>query len=129
MSEKLWYKVARVFIKAGRLPLPVTDTVIEILKTILTEDQAKFMLLFKKHSYNLDEIKPNTDLDDASLQKMLNELMNIGAISGIPSRSTGIMVYRVTPFLPGLLEFTLMRGGTSEKDKKVEDIRPGLRFR
>lgn len=122
MSEKLWYKVSRVFIKAGRLPVPITDTVIEILKTILTEDQAKFMLLFKKPSYNLDEIKPNTDLDEVSLQKMLNELMHIGVISGIPSRSTGIMVYRVTPFLPGLLEFTLMRGGTSDKDKKMAQL-------
>jgi NAD-dependent dihydropyrimidine dehydrogenase PreA subunit len=122
MSEKLWYKTARVFIKAGRLPLPVTDTVIELLKTILTEEQAEFLLLFKKRSYNIDEIKPNTNLDDDSLNKMLNDLMYIGVISGIPSRTSGMMIYRVTPLLPGLLEFTLMRGGTSEKDKKIAKL-------
>jgi NAD-dependent dihydropyrimidine dehydrogenase PreA subunit len=122
MSDKLWYKVAKVFIKAGRLPLPITDTVTEILKTIMTEKQAEFLLLFKKPSYTIDEIKPETNLDEDSLHKMLNDLMHIGVITGIPSRSTGIMVYRVTPFLPGLLEFTLMRGGTSEKDKKLAKL-------
>jgi ferredoxin len=122
MSEKLWYKVARVFIKAGEFPIAVTDTIIEILKIIMTEEQAKFMLLFKKRSYNIDQIKPNTDLDNESLHKMLNDLMHIGLISGIPSRTTGTMVYRVTPFLPGLLEFTLMRGETGEKDKKMAKL-------
>lgn len=119
MSGKLWYKVARVSIKAGRLPVPITETVIQILQLILTEEQAKFLLVFKKPSYNLEEIKSKTDLNDKELFKMLDDLMHIGMITGIPSRSTGIMVYRVTPFLPGLLEFTLMKGGTTEKDKKM----------
>ena len=119
MSEKLWNKVARNFIKAGKLPIAVSDTVIEILKTILNEEQAEFLKNFKKRSYNSEEIKELSDLDEKALDKMLNDLMYAGAISGIPSRSTGIMVYRMTPFLPGLLEFTMMRGGTSEKDKKL----------
>ncbi len=122
MSEKLWNKVLRNFIKAGRLPLPTSDTAIEILKTILTEEQAKFLILFKKPSYTLDQIKSKTDLDDETLDNMLNGLMYSGAIFGIPSRSTGIMVYHLTPFIPGLLEFTLMRGETGEKDKKLAHL-------
>jgi len=122
MSEKLWYKVARNFIKAGRFPVPITATVLEIIKTILTEEQAKFLLLFKKPSYNIDQIKPNIDLDEKSLMKMLNDLMHIGVITGIPSRSTGTTVYRITPFLPGVIEFTLMRGETGEKDKKLANL-------
>ncbi|MFW9969797.1 MAG: ATP-binding protein [Candidatus Odinarchaeota archaeon] len=119
MSEKLWYKVARKFIKAGRLPIRVSDTIIEIMQTLLTEEQAKFINLLKKRSYNIDEIKPLTDLDDESLNKMLNDLMNIGVISGIRSRSTGAMVYYKTPLLPGIIEFTLMRGETNERAKNL----------
>ncbi len=122
MSEKLWYKVARNFVRAGKLPIPVSDTIIELMKTLFTEEQAEFLKLFRKPSYNSDEIKSLTDLDEDSLDKMLNELMYIGAITGIPSRSTGIMVYRMPPLLPGLIEFTLMRAGTSEKDKKIAGI-------
>jgi len=119
MSEKLWYKVARNFIKAGRLPIRVSDIIIEIMKTLLTEEQAEFITLLKKRSYNIDEIKPLTDMDDESLHNMLNNLMNIGVISGIRSRSTGVMVYRKTPLLPGIIEFTLMRGETNERAKNL----------
>ncbi len=122
MSEKLWGKVAKNFMNAGAIAMPITDTVLEILKLILTEEQAKFLLLFKKRTYNSDEIKTLTDLDEDSLNKMLKELMYIGVISGIPSRSTGIMVYRLTPFFPGVLEFTLMRGETGEKEKKIAQL-------
>jgi Pyruvate/2-oxoacid:ferredoxin oxidoreductase delta subunit len=122
MSEKLWYKVARSFIKAGRLPIRVSDIIIEIMQTLLTEDQAKFITLLKKRSYNIDEIKPLTDMDDESLNKMLNDLMNIGVISGIPSRSTGVMVYRKSPLLPGIIEFTLMRGETDERTKNLAKL-------
>ena len=92
----------------------------------MTEEQAQFIVQFKKTSYNSEEIKLLTDLDDKALDKMLNDLMYAGAITGIPSRSTGIMVYRLSPFLPGLLEFTLMRGETGEKDKKLAQLHKGF---
>lgn len=119
MSDKLWYKVARKFIKAGRLPIRVSDIIIEIMQTLLTEEQAKFINLLKKRSYNIEEIKPLTDMDDETLNHMLNDLMKIGVIFGIRSRSTGVMVYRKTPLLPGMIEFTLMRGETDENAKKL----------
>ena len=122
MSEKLWYKVARTFIKAGKLPIPVNDTGIEILKIILNEEQAKFVLLFKNPSYSLEELKKVTDLDDKALDKMLKDLMSLGVISGIPSRSTGIMVYRLLPLLPGLLETTFMKGKKTEKEIKLAKL-------
>ncbi|MFX1356698.1 MAG: indolepyruvate ferredoxin oxidoreductase subunit alpha [Promethearchaeota archaeon] len=122
MSEKLWYKVARNFIKAGRLPIRASEIVIEIMQTLLTEEQAKFITLLKKHSYNLDQIKPLTDMDEEELNKMLNDLMNIGVISGIPSKSTGVMVYRKTPLVPGIIEFTLMRGETNEETKNLASL-------
>jgi len=92
MSEKLWSKVARNFMNAGSIALPITDTVLEILRIAITEKQAKFLLLFKKPSDKLDQIKNLMDLDEKSLNKMLKDLMHIGVISGIPSRSTGLMV-------------------------------------
>jgi ferredoxin len=121
MTEKLWYKVANNFVRAGRLPVPINEPMIEILKTILTEEQAKFLLIFKERSYTLEQIKSKTDLDDESLKQMLKVLMHVGAITGIPS-SQGLMIYRIPPFLPGLLEFTMMRGERSEKDLKLAKL-------
>lgn len=122
MSENLWYKVARRFIKAGRLPIPVTDSVIKILQAMLNEEQAQFTLLLKKPSYNIDqlkEIKEIREMGEDKLNNMLQSLMHAGVMSAIPSRSTGVMVYRLLPFLPGLVETTFMKGGTGEREKKL----------
>ena len=111
MSEKLWYQLARTIVKAGGPPVPINNTLVELLKTLIHEEHLKFLLKFRK-PLNLDQIKSKVELNDSSLLKMLDELMDIGMITGIPSKTTGIMVYRLVAFLPGLLEFTLMRGET-----------------
>lgn len=105
--------------KAGSLPFPINDTIIDILKMVITEEQAKFLLQFKKSSYNLDELKSLTDLDDDVLNKMIKDLNHVGALTAIPSITTGIMVYRIVPFFPGMLEFTLMRGETNANTKEI----------
>ena len=116
--DKIWYDLARRILKNGGPPVPLNDTLIELLKTLINEDQAKFLLTFRK-PLNFDQLKEKTGLDDETLKNKLEELMHIGFITALPSRSTGIMVYRLVSFLPGLLEFTLMRGETGEKQKKI----------
>ena len=108
MTEKLWNKAAQIINSSGPLPIPVTGTVIELLQTIMTEEQTEFILNFNT-SLNRDELKAKCRLDDASLTKMLDSLMRNGIVTGIPSSKTGIMVYRLMPPFPGLFEFTLMR--------------------
>ncbi len=119
MIDKLWYKAARTIVKAGAFPFPITETLIEFLQTIINEDQAKFLLIFKKRSLSIDQIKARTDLDENSLNKMLNDLMVNGVIIKAPSRSTGIMVYRLMGPYPGILEYSLMRGKTNDKYKRL----------
>jgi len=121
MSEKLWFQLARNIVKAGGPPVPINDTLIELLKTLINEEQLKFLLKFRK-PLNLDQIKSKVNLNDSSLTNMLNDLMNIGMITGIPSKTTRIIVYRLVAFLPGLLEFTLMKGETGEKQKKLAKL-------
>ncbi|MFX1259612.1 MAG: 4Fe-4S binding protein [Promethearchaeota archaeon] len=115
MSEKLWYRVARTIVKAGAFPFPITETLIKFLQTIINDEQAKFILIFKKSSLNINQIKQRTDLDDKSLNKMLNELMDNGIIVSAPSRSMGIMVYRLMGPYPGIFEYSLMRGKIEKK--------------
>ena len=57
-SEKIWYKAARTIVKAGQLPMVVNETLIELLKLIMTEEQAKFITVFRKPSaVSCDSIK------------------------------------------------------------------------
>jgi Pyruvate/2-oxoacid:ferredoxin oxidoreductase delta subunit len=122
MSEKLWHNVARKIVKAGTLPFPLTETLMDLLKILITEEQAKFINLFRKTSMNLIELKERTDMDEESITKMLTELMDNGIITGARSRRTGIMVYYLLPPFPGLFEMSLIRGETGEKEKKLAKI-------
>jgi hypothetical protein len=121
MIEKNWYRLARIILKAGGPPVPVNKTLIDLLKTLINDNQVQFLLNFRK-PLNYDQIKEKTNLDDATLYNTLEDLMNIGLITEIPSRRTGINVYRLVAFLPGLLEFTLMKGESGPKQKKIAKL-------
>lgn len=122
MSEKVWIKIARYYIKSGKLPIRVSDTITDILKTLISIEQAEFIAQLRKHSYNFDELKSLTGMEDAALHNMLNTLMDIGVLTGIRSRRTGVVVYRKPPLFPGILEFTLMRGEKNEQTKKLAGL-------
>ena len=89
----------------------------------MTEDQAKFLLIFnKKPSLNIDEIRGKIDLDDDTIYKILHDLMYNGIITGTRSRRTGVMVYRLLPPFPGIFEAQFMRGEAGEKQKKLAKV-------
>jgi Pyruvate/2-oxoacid:ferredoxin oxidoreductase delta subunit len=121
MPDNNWYTLARRILKAGGPPVPINENLIDLLKTLINEDQVKFLLNFRK-PLNFEEIQKKSGLDEIVLNETLATLMNVGLLTGIPSRTTGIMVYRLVAFLPGLLEFTLMRGESGPKQKKIAKI-------
>ena len=56
-ENKLYYKLARTIIKAGSIPLPVSDSLIRLLKELITLEQAEFIVKnFKKPSRNISTI-------------------------------------------------------------------------
>lgn len=101
------------------IPMPVTDTLLELLRTILDEEEAGFIHIFTKPSPNMEEIKERCDLDETSPDAMLDGLLHKGAIMVSSSRSTVIKVYNLVPPFPGLFEMTMMRGETGEKEKTL----------
>jgi ferredoxin len=119
---KVWYKAARTIVKAGQLPMVVNHDLIELLKLIMTDEQAEFITIFKKPSLSIDQLKDKTNLDEEALTLILNDLMNKGVIVGVPSRRSGVMVYRLLGPFPGIFEFQFMRGETGEKQKKLAQI-------
>lgn len=122
LSEDIWTNVAKNIIKAGPFKTPLNKAVIELSKTLLTADQAKFLLMFDSATLSIDQIKEQTSLKDNDLDSMLSSLMDTGIILGLPSRSTGIMVYRLMPLFPGIFELSFMKGQTGPKEKKLAQL-------
>ncbi|MFX1365502.1 MAG: hypothetical protein ACFFCE_05875 [Promethearchaeota archaeon] len=58
MSEKIWYKAAKIIVRASGNPLfQANETLLKILKTILNEEQIKFLLNFRKPILTYQELK------------------------------------------------------------------------
>ncbi len=119
MSEKVWTKAATAMNNAGPIPMPITDTLLELLQTIMDDEEAAFIHIFDKPSLNMEEIKARCDLDGASLDAMLDGLLHKGVLMVTTSRGAGIDVYTLMPPFPGLFELTMVRGETGEKEKKL----------
>lgn len=122
MTEKLWNRVAKAIVKAGVFPVPISESLIELLQELITEEQAQFLLVYSKPSMTLEEIKERTDMEEESILKMLDTLMYNGIIIGTKSRSTGKMVYRLMGTFPGIFEYTNLRGETDEKHIKIAKL-------
>ncbi len=119
MDEKMWIKVIRNIKKTGGFPFSINDHLMELTQTLLAEEEARFLLVFTRTTLTLEQIKDKTDLGAEPLEKMLNQLMDKGIIVGVPSRSTGKMIYHLSSYLPGIFEFTFMKGETGQREKKL----------
>ncbi|MFX1390914.1 MAG: 4Fe-4S binding protein [Promethearchaeota archaeon] len=121
MTDNLWYKLSRVIVKAGNMPFPITDTLIELLSHVLNKEQAEFIIKVynRKPNMNLEEIKKKSDLDSKSLMNFLDNLQFKGVIVGTESKTSGMTVYRLQPPFPGMFEFQLMRPKNGPHEKKL----------
>jgi phage tail tape-measure protein len=72
MSEEKYKKAANIILKAGSLPLPVNDTLVEILKLLLSEEELDFINAFKrKTSQTMEQlIKSSKQSEISRAQKV-----------------------------------------------------------
>jgi len=65
MSEKTWFKVAKLIVRASGNPLfKANETFVELLQTLLNEEQVNFLLNFRKPNLTIQELKEKTGMDE-----------------------------------------------------------------
>jgi len=125
MSEKKYKKAAQIIVKAGMLPFPITDTLLEIVKLLYTEEEAEFIIkAFKRRvSQTLEQLKSTTALPEEEIMKHVNSLAKKGALFDQPN-SKGVKVYRLLPLIMvGIFEYVFMRKVEfTEKEKKMAKL-------
>jgi len=127
MPDENYKKAGHIIIKAGILPTPVNQTLIEILKLLLTEDELEFINAFKrKTSQTMDELKRTSKLPETQILSFVKKLAKKGFIFNQPS-SKGVMVYRLMPLLMvGAFEYLYMKKiEHNEVDKKLAKMFSG----
>lgn len=124
MSEAKYKKVAQVIVKAGLLPFPINETLLEILKLLIEEDELDFIMAFKrKHSQTMEELKKRSKMSEDEILKKVESLASKGVIFNQPNRN-GVMVYRLLPLMMvGPFEYIFMSKLThSEREKRFATL-------
>ncbi|KKK43326.1 hypothetical protein LCGC14_0482090 [marine sediment metagenome] len=120
MSEKIWQKVAKLVAKASINPLlQANETLIEFLKTLINEEQAKFITNFRKPILTFDQLKEKSGMTDRDLMEMLNSIMHNGVIMDIPNETSGVLEYHLMGPFPSIWEFSLIQKGSLEKKRRI----------
>ncbi|MHA2398728.1 MAG: ATP-binding protein [Promethearchaeota archaeon] len=123
MSEKVWQKAAQAVVKASMDPLlQANETIVELLKTLLNEDEAIFISNFRKPILSIERLKEKSGMDVLSIKQMLNSIMRKGVIMDIPHKNTGEMVYQLLAPLPYLWEYSIIRKCSEEQKKNLAQI-------
>lgn len=123
INEK-YQEVAATINGAGGTPFPVNDTLVQIIKMLVEEDEIDMILAFKeKTSQTLEELKESSGLPEAEILEKTKALAKKGIVFDQPS-SKGIMVYRLLPLINvGVFEYTFMQKlEPTEKNKKLSGL-------
>ena len=118
-------KAARIIIKSGMLPFPITDTLIEIMELIYEEEELDFIIkaFRRKPSQTMEQLLKSSKMSEEAILKNVDSLASKGALFNQPSGS-GIMVYRVLPLvMVGVFEYVFMKKlQHTEKELKVAKL-------
>lgn len=120
-KEQIYREAAENIIRSGFLPIQVNDTVLELMAVLMNEEQAALVAKFKKPML-LRQMVKLFGQDEETIRRILDELMYIGVIMGVANKKSGNMIYRPLPILPGIFEYTLMRGRKGEKEKRLAQL-------
>jgi len=111
MDKQKVTKAARIIVKSGMLPFPITDTLIEIMELLYEEEELDFVIkAFKrKPSQTMEQLLKSSKMSEEDILKNINSLASKGALFNQPS-SQGLMVYRLLPLIMvGIFEYQYMK--------------------
>ncbi len=122
IEEKLKSATA-VVCKQGMVQCPVSDTAIEIIHTVVGQDEDELDLICAfdhKPSQTLEQLVESSRFSIDKIERTATSLAKKGLIFNQPS-SAGVMIYRLLPLmLVGLMEYKFMvKLSGSQEEKKL----------
>ena len=124
MSDDKYRKAARTIVKAGYIPFPINDTMIELLKLLIDKEQLPFITAFRrKASQTMEQLKDSSKMSEDEIEKHVDKLAKTGFIFN-QLNSKGVMVYRLMPiFSIGSFEYFFMKKlEISKENEKVAKL-------
>ena len=95
MSEADYKKAANILSKAGGFPRPFSNTLHNILKYTIKDENLELVMAFENNiSQTMEQLKESSGLSEEEIMKKADALAKTGVIFNQPNRQ-GVMVYRL----------------------------------
>ena len=116
MSEDVYFDLG-VRLNEFPLKMPLVEQYINLLREFYTEEQAKMGAEYPHGLFTAKEIAEKFNRDETEIYNMLEEMADNGLM--FSDKSGEATKYSLIQFVPGVLEYQLMRGTYTPKDYKV----------
>ena len=117
MSEDVYFKLG-VRLNENPVKMPLVESFFKLMREFYTEEQAALAVDFPKGEHSLQDLAKHFKRDEKELADFL-ETMADGGLVFTTRTEIGDYAYSLTPFFPGAVEFQLMRGVDTPKDRRI----------
>jgi len=116
MTEDIYFRLGER-LNHYQVKMLLVDGYLNILREIYTEEEARVGAEVPLGSYTAAELSEKLGRDEAPLTSLLEIMADKGTVF-VTKTEEGIHHYALTPFVPGVVEFQLMRGTDTPRDRK-----------
>ena len=116
MSDDVYFKLGER-LNQYQVKMLLVEPYLNILREIYREEEAGVGSELPIGAYPASELAAMLGWDEKSLTEVLETMADRGTV--FVTKEEGISHYALTPFVPGVVEFQLMRGTDTPKDRKV----------
>jgi len=116
-NDDVYYRLG-MRLNEHQVKMLLVEPFFKILEEFYTPEEAEVGAQFPIGCFTVDELRKTYDQDAESLTERLESMADKGLIFVIKGKD-GVRKYTLTQFVPGVVEYQLMRGVDTPKDRKV----------
>jgi NAD-dependent dihydropyrimidine dehydrogenase PreA subunit len=117
MSEDLYFKLGER-LNENPMKMLLIEPFLNILREFYTEEQATLGANFPLGAHKARDLAKQLNRDEKELTELLEDMADNGLIF-VAKAEDGESEYSLIQFVPGVVEFQLMRGMDTPKDRKI----------
>ena len=98
------------------MPVVVTDGMVELMKDFYSREEAWLLVLMPLMPVSAKTVARLQFKNPAKVEKMLQDMVNRGLL--IEFTDDGVQKFQMAPFIPGVVEMTLMKGEDTPESRR-----------
>ncbi|MFC1824814.1 4Fe-4S binding protein [Thermodesulfobacteriota bacterium] len=121
MSEEIYEKLTDALVmRGGAIPPKKCKEFYALVEELFTEEQAEIAVKMPMGPISAEQMAQDLGKPLSEVESLLEGMADQGLV--FSREKGGVMLYTLHQLVPGISEYQFMRGGTTERDKKLAQL-------